>query len=389
MRFYNLKNNTRWILVLGSFTLVTLILWNTNLLFQTMKKEERKKMQLWATAQNDLLKTTNLNQNLGKLYAEVITSNTSTPMILVNENGKIESFKNIDKTKAVARDSAYLKRLLGRIKTENKPFVINYKTIHQKLYYGDSSLLKKIRYYPMALLLIIVLFGAVIYFFFKTSKISEQNKLWAGMAKETAHQIGTPLTSLYGWLTLLKSEPIQNEALNEIEKDINRLKIITERFSKIGSVPKLVPTEIVSETQKAFEYLKARSSKLIDFNLKTLKEQVIFVQLNPQLYSWTIENLVKNAIDATKGKGEVTIQVKNLQKMVSICITDTGAGIDKSKFKKIFEPGYTTKKRGWGLGLSLAKRIIENYHKGKIRVKNSVLEKGSTIEILLKPSNSV
>ncbi|MBT8296399.1 MAG: HAMP domain-containing histidine kinase, partial [Gramella sp.] len=253
----------------------------------------------------------------------------------------------------------------------------------QYLYYGNSPALNKLKYYPIGLTLIGFLFIGVVYFFYTTTKNSEQNKLWAGMAKETAHQIGTPLSSLIGWTEILKSENVNPSYVVEMEKDIDRLRTITERFSKIGSSPNLQQTDIVAATRESFNYLKTRSSKLIDFNIKTPR-QPIYVMLNEQLYSWTIENLVKNAIDAMRGKGELLIEIKHDIKQAHIYITDTGKGIDKNKFKLIFDPGQTTKKRGWGLGLSLAKRIIEEYHKGKIKVARSEINKGSTFQISLK-----
>jgi signal transduction histidine kinase len=235
----------------------------------------------------------------------------------------------------------------------------------------------------LALLLIIFLFGAVAFFFYRSTKIAEQNKLWTGMAKETAHQIGTPLSSLVGWTEILRSENVNPDYIIEIEKDINRLQTITERFSKIGSMPTLEKLDIVNETLESYDYLKARSSDLIDFEISA-PDQSIYVNLNKQLYSWTVENLVKNAIDAMKGKGQISISIFQEGKDVKINITDSGKGIPKTKFSKIFDPGYTSKKRGWGLGLSLAKRIIEDYHQGKIKVLHSEVGKGTTMQISLK-----
>jgi len=223
----------------------------------------------------------------------------------------------------------------------------------------------------------------MLYYFYSTSKSHDQSLLWAGMAKETAHQIGTPLSSLVGWTEILKQENVDPTYVEEMEKDIVRLQTITDRFSKIGSLPNLEPTDIVEETKDSYEYLKARSSKLINFSL-TLPDEKIQVNLNKQLFSWTIENIVKNAIDALKGKGNLDVEITQDAKWVRILITDTGKGIPKTKFKKIFKPGYTSKKRGWGLGLSLAKRIIEEYHDGKIRVLKSEVGKGTTFEVKLK-----
>jgi signal transduction histidine kinase len=251
------------------------------------------------------------------------------------------------------------------------------------LYYGNSPLLNKLKYYPLALLLIILLFAAVVYFFYRSSKNAAQNKLWTGMAKETAHQIGTPLSSLVGWAEILKSEQVNPDYILEIEKDIDRLQTITERFSKIGSAPTLKKVNIVEETKSSYQYLKSRSSKLINFEI-IIPEQAIYVDLNEQLYSWTIENLVKNAIDAMKGKGHLKLELLQNNAQVFINISDTGKGMTKQQFNRIFDPGYTTKKRGWGLGLSLAKRIIEDYHNGKIKVLHSEIDKGSTIQIMLR-----
>ena len=306
-------------------------------------------------------------------------------MIQVNSQGKIIGYKNIDWDPKY-EDSLEIYKQLEKIQRENQPILIRYQdslsNINQKLYYGDSILLKKLQYYPLALLLIIFLFGAVLYFVFKTSKISEQNRLWAAMAKETAHQIGTPLTSMIGWITLLK-EKEKSEPLDEMEKDIERLKVITERFSKVGSLPELELVDIVGETLRTLKYLEKRSSDLINFESE-LPRKKILLPLNPQLFSWTLENLIKNGIDAMKGKGTIILKLFEESQTISIHISDTGSGIKKENFKKIFSPGFTTKKRGWGLGLSLAKRIITDYHRGKISVKDSELRKGTTIEIILK-----
>lgn len=231
--------------------------------------------------------------------------------------------------------------------------------------------------------MIIFLFIGVVYFFYTTTKSSEQNKLWAGMAKETAHQIGTPLSSLIGWTEILKGENVDQTYIAEIEKDVDRLQTITERFSKIGSEPILSRTELVQATRESYTYIKTRSSNLIDFHIST-PYTPIYVNLNASLYSWTIENLVKNAIDAMRGKGKLVIEIKQDLNWVYVYIKDTGKGIPKSKFTQVFEPGYTSKKRGWGLGLSLAKRIIEDYHKGRIKVSHSELKKGTTFQIALK-----
>ena len=380
-----IKNNFKNSWLLAAFLIVSLILWNTNLLFETLKNEERKKMKLWALAQEELIE----NSVVNNLTFEVLQQTWINPMIQVDQNEKIIGYKNINWDEN-SQDSLELYNYLENIKSENQPILIRYKdslsNINQKLYYGDSILLKKLQYYPLALLLIIFLFGAVLYFVYKTSRISEQNRLWNSMAKETAHQIGTPLTSMIGWITLMKDQNKESEPLNEIEKDLERLKVITDRFSKMGFLPKLKKSDIVSETKKTIEYLKKRSSDLVIFQTNISKNEIL-LPLNQQLYSWTLENLIKNGIDAIKGKGTIKVSLKEDLNWVIITISDSGQGIKKELYKKIFSPGYTSKKRGWGLGLSLAKRIISDYHKGKISVKESVIGKGSTFEILLKKNH--
>lgn len=377
-----IKNNLRNIWLLAAFFIVSLIVWNTNLLFSTLKQEERKKMELWALAQEELIQ----NSVVNNLTFEVLQQTWINPMIQVDQNGKIIGHKNVD-WDATQMDSLELYNRLKQIKRENQPILIQYQdslsNINQKLYYGDSILLKKLQYYPLALLLIIFLFGAVLYFVYKTSRISAQNRLWTAMAKETAHQIGTPLTSMIGWITLMKEKEKASEPLSEIEKDLARLQVITDRFSKMGFLPELQVADIVAETKNTVEYLGKRSSTLVKFQTQ-FPEDGVLLPLNRQLFSWTLENLIKNGIDAMKGKGTIGVRIENQVNSVAITVSDTGAGMKKDLYKKIFSPGFTSKKRGWGLGLSLAKRIITDYHKGKISVKNSVLGQGTTFEIILK-----
>lgn len=379
---YN-KSVVRWLIIALSFIIISLILWNTYSFFQNFKAEERTKMKIWAFAQKELSKTEDLNNNNSELSLalEVITNNTTTPMIIVSNDGSMQP-NNIDEEKA--KDEAYLLAQIEKFKKENDPIkIVLDNEVLSTLYYGNSPLLNKLKYYPLALLLIIVLFAAVVYFFYRSNKNAEQNKLWTGMAKETAHQIGTPLSSLVGWTEILKSENVNPSYIVEIEKDIDRLQTITDRFSKIGAVPTLKPLDVVVTTKNALDYLQARASKLITFETH-LPNEALIAALNEQLYGWTIENLIKNAIDAMKGKGKITINITHNKKHIFITIADTGKGIAKQHFKSIFEPGYTTKKRGWGLGLSLAKRIIEDYHNGKIKVLSSEIGKGTTFQISLK-----
>ena len=380
MRFSDRKNNTRWILIAASFVIISLILWNTYTFFQIFKNEERVKMEHWAEA----LKTFN---NAG-IDADIelplkIMQNATIPIIQI-ENDSIINAKNIDEE--ILKSKSKSAELLAKLKNQNEPVVIEYVPgKFQYIYYGDSALLNKLKYYPIALVLIIVLFGALVYNFYKSTKMATQNKLWAGMSKETAHQIGTPLSSLIGWLEIMKADNVDETTISEIEKDILRLQMITDRFSKIGSEPILESRDIIKETQESYDYLQSRFSKQIAFSFKAPKKPIL-VLLNPALHSWTIENLVKNAIDAMKGKGKLLVEINEEGKLVTINVSDTGNGIPKNQFKNIFEPGFTTKKRGWGLGLSLTKRIVEEYHKGKIKVLHSEINKGTTMQVSFKKS---
>ncbi|MDG4715989.1 sensor histidine kinase [Winogradskyella marincola] len=384
MSFSSNRNVIRWVIIASSFIIISLILWNTYSFFQKFKAEERVKIKTWSVAQNNFLRSVyeNLDEDVDPVTTHVLTeTTTSTPMLVIDKNGDYNSI-NLDEEKL--KDPVYVNYLITKFSNENEPIEVIVKgEVYQTIYYGNSPLLKKIGFYPLALLLIIILFAAVVYFFYRSTKSAEQNKLWTGMAKETAHQIGTPLSSLVGWTEILKTENVNPEYITEIEKDIDRLQTITDRFSKIGSAPTLETLDLVEVTTSSYEYLKSRSSKLINFEIE-LPTNEIPVKLNAQLFSWTIENLVKNAIDAMKGKGDLKLNISQIEKQVFVNITDTGKGIPKQLFSKIFEPGYTTKKRGWGLGLSLAKRIIEDYHKGKIKVIQSEIGKGTTIQIALK-----
>jgi signal transduction histidine kinase len=338
-------------------------------------------MEIWSKAFDDVNNNDDLNAVVNQLSLEILQSNQTTPMIIMNTKGEFD-IQNINRISV--KDTLKIKKLINQFKEENSPIEAIFKgKVLQTIYYGNSSLINKLKYYPLALVLILILFGSVVYFFYKSTKNAEQNKLWAGMAKETAHQIGTPLSSLIGWVEILKLDNVNNDTIQEMTKDIDRLNTITDRFSKIGSIPKLDRKNIIEETNQTYLYLLSRSSKLINFSFESSVEE-IYVNLNSKLFSWTIENLIKNAIDAMKGRGDLLISINQLENFIYIKVKDTGKGIAKSEFKKIFEPGYTTKKRGWGLGLSLSKRIIEDYHKGQITVLSSEIDRGTVIQIKLK-----
>src|SRR5690554_3373038 len=379
---------SRWGFILASIFVVTLILWNTYVFFNQLKENERTKMEIWAVAHEELAQAKLASDQIGgedavnKIALTIIESNSTTPMILHTLKEDFYSGRNIDEK--ILLNENKLQKKIAQFRSEYEPLEVKYQDeIMAILYYGNSPLINKLKFYPAALILIITLFVLAVYLFYRTSKSAEQNQLWAGMAKETAHQIGTPLSSLVGWTEILKSENVNPEYIQEMEKDISRLETITDRFSKIGSIPKLERCDLVLETKNTFHYLKKRTSKLIEFQLN-IPESEIYVDLNPQLFSWTLENLVKNGIDAMKGKGKITISIEKNAKYARVHISDTGKGFTKSEARKIFIPGYTTKKRGWGLGLSLAKRIIEEYHRGKIHVLKSAPNQGTTMEITLK-----
>ncbi len=337
-------------------------------------------MEILATAQKEIASDTNLDANVD-LPLKIIENNNNIPMILVNDKGEIEYFQNLDSVKAL--NPKYLEKQLIEMKAENQPIEVSYKGKNKQfIYYRNSDLLNRLTYYPIALILILFLFVSVIYMFYSSNKVAETNKLWTGMAKETAHQIGTPLSSLLGWIAILKMEKVDDKYVEEIQKDVSRLNTIANRFSKIGSTPELEKENVVAITKQAFDYLESRSSKQISFSFTT-SDTEIYTNLNTELFGWVIENLIKNAIDAMLGKGQLDLNIENTPKKVKITVSDTGKGMPKKLFKQIFKPGFTTKKRGWGLGLSLSKRIVSDYHKGKIFVQKSEIGKGTTFEISL------
>jgi len=380
MASYKNAQIIRWAVIITSFIIVALILWNTYDFFQKFKNEERAKMEILAGAY-ERFSTYDLNADFS-LEDKIIGKNNNIPMI-ITEKDSITLWANLDSVKT--KNINYLKKQLAIMKGQNTPLLVSHKrgNTSQFIYYRDSDLLTKLKYYPVALILILFLFASVIYLFFKSNKVADQNKLWTGMARETAHQIGTPLSSLLGWIEILRLENTDENTVQEIENDVNRLNTIAERFSKIGSIPVLKKHNIVKATRDSFDYLELRSSKQVKFKFETSNVE-IFSNINIQLFSWVIENLIKNAIDAMEGKGKISLSISEDEKHVFIKIMDTGKGIPKNMQHKIFSPGFTTKKRGWGLGLSLAKRIIENYHNGKITVLKSELKKGTTFLLVLK-----
>ncbi|WP_035335340.1 HAMP domain-containing sensor histidine kinase [Dokdonia sp. PRO95] len=394
MNFSAQPHIARWFIIIASLIITTLILWNVSLFFDQLKDAERSKVEIYAAAYRAFANTSDVNletrnrdtrilsDELISLQQFIIGDNRTIPILLYSIEENHYTPRNIKREDKLTQED--FKRLAEEYALINEPIVIGYDGVDsQILYYGNSSVINQLKYFPIALIVIVILFVALIYFYYLTSKAGAQNLLWAGMAKETAHQIGTPLSSLVGWTEILKTENVDPDYIAEMTKDINRLETITNRFSKIGSVPDLEEVDIIAETQEAYDYLSKRSSKLINFTLDVPQGELP-VMLNKELYGWTFENLIKNAIDAMKGKGALTIAISRDTRFAKILITDTGKGIPKSKFNSVFEPGFTTKKRGWGLGLSLARRIVEEYHDGRIKVLESEVNKGTTMQISLR-----
>ena len=382
--FFDWKLKGRMAILILLTATIIFILWS---LFQLVKQteiDERQRMEVWALAQKQFVKNIDLNDDVDPLIFEVLTSENSIPMIVVDEHDNIVSFNNIDPQRAVLKDSLLLKTTLLDLKKQNEPIEIVFEnSVNQRMYYGQSSVLEKLKLYPSALLLLLLTIGALVFFYLRTSQIAVQNKLWTGMAKETAHQLGTPLSSLMGWVSILKTKGVEDAITTPMEVDLKRLETITNRFSKIGSLPVKKRTDIVGATREVFDYLSVKASQGIDFTFHSSKKE-IYLKINKELYCWVIENLLNNAIDAVVGKGAIELSILEEKGQVFINVIDNGKGIPKRLVKRIFLPGVTTKKRGWGLGLSLCRRIIEDYHQGSIQVRSTSINEGTHFEIVLQ-----
>lgn len=347
-----------------------------------MAIEERKNVELWAKA-TQLAASSEIGSDLNLTFlVDILSRNNSIPIIIVDSLDHVLDNSNISYSEE--NKDKVLSRELRKMKEQNEPIVIVIsETEKQYLYYRDSVLLENLKYYPAIQFAVVFLFILIAYLAFNSSRNAEQNQVWVGMSKETAHQLGTPISSLMAWVELLKMQNIDPNLIQEFEKDTHRLQKITERFSKIGSIPELIPTDVSETIQSTVEYLRTRSSTKVKFELNFDPKKRCEVPLNASLFTWVIENLCKNAIDAMNNSGTIQITIAEKNEQVHIDVADTGKGISKAYFKTVFQPGFTTKKRGWGLGLSLAKRIVENYHKGKIFLKQSEISKGTTFRIIL------
>ena len=347
-----------------------------------MAREERKKVEIWAEAIKQLGSPNQFETEYLNFLLEVTSKNTTIPIIIVTANDSINSDYNIHYNPA--RRKEVLSKELKKMKDRVAPITLDLmEENYLYLYYRESSILRNLQLYPIVQLVVIIIFIVVAYFAFLATNRAEQNQVWVGMSKETAHQLGTPISSLMAWIELLKLKDVDESLVKELERDTARLERITERFSKIGSKPELLQINIVEVLNSAINYLRSRSSDKVIFELNYDEEANVEVPLNAALFSWVIENICKNAIDAMANEGTISIQLKEKNGQVKIDITDTGCGVSKTNLKTIFQPGFSTKKRGWGLGLSLAKRIVEIYHKGKIFIKWSEMGKGTTFRIIL------
>ncbi|MBO7571535.1 MAG: HAMP domain-containing histidine kinase [Bacteroidales bacterium] len=380
------RYDRKWKILLLAFAalIFVLSLLYTNNLIQDIRQEEYKRMELWSHAMQGLINS-EPDDDIGFLF-EVVENNLTIPVILVDADNKtIISYRNLDTLKMA--DTEYAEKMLDEFRNNDKEsFAITDPdgNVMNTIYYSDSLLLKKLQYYPYVQLILIAIFIVMGYVVFNVSRRSEQNHVWLGMSKETAHQLGTPISSLMAWLEIMREEHGETEMFREIEKDVNRLEKIAARFSKIGSKPNLHEKELTECIHNTVTYLKTRIPATVHIETNIDEHGLIFLPLNIELFEWVIENLCKNAVDAIGTNGTIKIKLYDSEKHVDIDISDTGKGISKSDFKNVFRPGYTTKNRGWGLGLSLAKRIVEEYHGGKIYVKSSELGKGTTFRITLK-----
>lgn len=379
MDIYTRKKTWKFWLLIFAIIIGISSLFVTNFLVKSLAYEEKKKIEIWAYATNQMVNIS--DDGNFSLAIKVMESNENIPIILADENDSILNYRNLNPINEITDE--YLQKQLVIMKQQNEPIEIQvYEDYKQLLYYKDSILLTRLRYYPMFQLGLITLFMFIAYLAFSSARKAEQNQVWAGMAKETAHQLGTPLSSLMAWVELLKSKDETQDMVLEMEKDVLRLETITDRFSKIGSKPTLNDEDIVQVIEEAINYLKSRLPEKVKFEL-TFETPAIFIPVSVVLFNWVIENICKNAADAMKGEGEIHIEIEDEINNVKIHINDSGKGIPLDLVSSIFKPGVTSKKRGWGLGLSLSKRIIEQYHKGKIYVQSSVEGEGTTFCISL------
>ncbi|PSK93368.1 sensor histidine kinase [Taibaiella chishuiensis] len=381
--------NRRTYLIIAALAIVGFALYYFNRIAGDMAVEEQAKVNTLIEALNTVnnASASSLGNDI-TFASKVITQNTSIPLIITDEKGNIQYHVNLDSTR-LRQDSSYIKRKLEEFGRFHMPIpsfypVANNQVGKNLVYYGDSSLLRSLKYYPLLLIAITCVFLLIVFIAVSNAQQSLQNQVWVGMSKETAHQIGTPLTSIVAWMELLKDNESNREWVEEMEKDVTRLQLIADRFSKIGSIPELKEENLIERLQGMVDYMRMRKPNKVTIDFDHGTEEDVQVLLSAPLFDWVIENLIRNALDAMEGQGRIFIQLTNQPRLVTIDISDTGKGIPKNNFKKVFAPGYSTKKRGWGLGLSLAKRIIQKYHHASIFVKQSEPGKGTTFRIIFR-----
>jgi signal transduction histidine kinase len=382
--------NWRSFLTLVAIVIVSATIFYSQYLKRKIAGDERQKVALWVAATKAILKNPGMDLTLPNL---IRNDQQSIPIIETNEQDSIMESINLDSAQA-SRDRNYLYNQLKKFKAENPPLEVVFSQkpfIANRYYYGHTSLLDEVRYYPLVQLFIVALFIFFTLYSITIRNKATQNQLWAGMAKETAHQLGTPVSSLEGWVEMLRESPIDQKTVQEIQKDVDRLKLVSDRFGKIGSQPHLEERDLIAQIRIMMEYIRKRATGKVQFTLQTLAatgapypDPELIARISPPLFDWVIENLLKNALDAMEGKGAITINIQQQEKEILIDVTDTGKGIAARNLQKVFKPGFTTKKRGWGLGLSLSKRIIEQYHRGQLFVRQSDLGRGTTFRIVLK-----
>jgi len=386
--------NWRSLLALIAILIVSGTVWYSSYLADKIEKDERKKVELWVEAVTSISNPTNNETGL----ASMITLKNEIPIIETTEKDSITTWVNLDSslveegwkkndTLRILNNNSYLQNKLKSFRSENKSIDWNdplNPTRKNKYYYGHSRLLDEVRYYPLVQLLIVGLFILITLMALRSNYRSTQNQVWAGMAKETAHQLGTPVSSLEGWIEILRETHAHESFFPEIEKDVSRLRLVSDRFGKIGSTPQLEEKNIIEQVKNMVEYIRKRAGGKVSFTVITHGLENIPAKVSAPLFDWVIENLLKNALDAMEGRGSIKIDIQNDETNAVIDVSDTGKGISSQNIGKVFKPGFTTKKRGWGLGLSLSKRIIEQYHKGSLTVKQSEIGKGTTFRIVLK-----
>ena len=377
---YDSRQLLKYLFIVAAVVIAIASVFVSDLLIKDLAREERQKIEVWAEATRVLTsEDPSLNMNL---ILQIIQGNTAIPVMLCNDRDSVMNYKNLELPEKNVDE--FLQQKVQELKKKKDPIVIDMEDgTYQYLYYDDSLILKRLFVYPYAQLTVMAVFILTAFLALASTKKAEQNKVWVGLSKETAHQLGTPISSLIAWLEYLKLKEVDPTLLAEMEKDVKRLEMIAERFSKIGSTPEPVPVNICESVRSALDYMETRISSKVKITVEAPEEPVM-VLMNQALFAWVVENLCKNAVDAMEGQGNITFHIEEKGKKVRIDVTDTGKGILKSKFKTVFNPGYTTKKRGWGLGLSLVKRIIESYHGGKIYVKSSEIGKGTTFRIELR-----